>query len=58
MFFFRMVVFLSSCDNGLDFDILYNIYRAMAKNGSTRCFFGQKRVYLKTIATESVVDRI
>ena len=31
---------------------------AMAKNGSTRCFFGQKRMYLKTIAAESVVGRI
>ena len=30
----------------------------MAKNGSTRCFFGQKRMYLKTIAAESVVGRI
>ena len=30
----------------------------MAKNGSTRCFFGQKRMYLKTIATENVVGRI
>ena len=31
---------------------------AMAKNGSTRCFFGQKRMYLKTIVAESVVGRI
>ena len=31
---------------------------AMAKNGSTRCFFGQKRMYLKTITAESVVGRI
>ena len=31
---------------------------AMAKNGSTRYFFGQKRMYLKTIAAESVVGRI
>ena len=31
---------------------------AMAKNGSTRCFFGQKRMYLKTIAAEVVVGRI
>ena len=31
---------------------------AMAKNESTRCFFGQKRMYLKTIAAESVVGRI
>ena len=38
--------------------IMYNLIRAMAKNGSTRCFFGQKRMYLKTIASESVVDRI
>ena len=34
-----------------------NLIRAMAKNGSTRCFFGQKRMYLKTIAAESVVGR-
>ena len=32
--------------------------RAMAKNGSSRCFSGQKRVYLKTIGIESVVGRI
>ena len=31
---------------------------AMAKNGSSRCFFGQKRVYLETIAAKSVVGRI
>ena len=30
----------------------------MAKNGSTWCFFGQKQMYLKTIAAESVVGRI
>ena len=30
----------------------------MAKNGSSRCFFCQKRVYLKTIAAESVVGHI
>ena len=30
----------------------------MAKNGSTWCFFGHKRMYLKTIAAESVVGRI
>ena len=27
----------------------------MTKNGSSRCFFGQKRVYLKTIAAETVM---
>ena len=32
--------------------------RAMAKNGSTRCFFDRKRMYLKTIAAESVFGRI
>ena len=32
--------------------------RAMAKNGNIRCFFGQKRMYPKTIAAESVVGRI
>ena len=31
---------------------------AMAKNESTRCFCGQKRMYLKVIAGESVVGRI
>ena len=31
---------------------------AMAKNGSSRCFFDQKRMYLKTIAAESVVGCI
>ena len=35
-----------------------NIFWAMAKNGSAPCFFGQKRMYLKTIAAESVVGRI
>ena len=34
------------------------IYWAMGKNGSSRCGFGQKRAYLKTIAAESVVGRI
>ena len=29
-----------------------------AKNGSIRCFFGQKRMHLKTIVAESVVGRI
>ena len=32
--------------------------KVIAKNGSTRCFFGQKRMYLKTIAAESAVGRI
>ena len=32
--------------------------RAIAKNGSSRCFFGQKRMHLKTIAAERVVGRI
>ena len=36
----------------------YIFWGAMAKNGSTRCFFGKKRMYLKTIAVESVVGRI
>ena len=31
---------------------------AMAKNGSSRCFFGQKRMYPKIIAADSVVGRI
>ena len=35
-----------------------HFFGAMAKDGSTRCFFGQKRMYLKTIAAESVVGRI
>ena len=42
-------------------DFLYNTVGdiwAMAKNGRTRCFCGQKRMYLKTIAAESVVGRI
>ena len=33
-------------------------YWAIAKNGSSRYFSGQKRVYLNTIATESVFGRI
>ena len=37
---------------------LRGIFWAMAKTGSTRCFFGQKRMYLKTLAAESVVGRI
>ena len=32
--------------------------RAMAKDGSTWCIFGQNLMYLKTIATESVFGRI
>ena len=41
---------------GPDVVIVYNLIRAMAKNGSTRCLFGQKRTYLKTIAaSESVM---
>ena len=40
-------------------DLMYVLCRAMVKNGSSRCFFGQKRVvYLKTIAAESVVGRM
>ena len=42
----------------LSFLFTYIDYRAMATNGSTWCFFGQKRMYLKTIAAESVVGRI
>ena len=30
----------------------------MAKNGSSRCFFGQQRVCLKTIAAQSAVGHI
>ena len=36
----------------------WSLFWAMAKRGSSRCFFGQKRMYLKTIAVESVVGHI
>ena len=39
-----------------EFKCLINLW-AMAKTGSSRCFFGQKRVYLETIAAESAVGR-
>ena len=49
---------LVTCWDVISIPVNGNFLRAMAKNGSTRCFFGQKRVYLKTIAAESVVGRI
>ena len=36
----------------------WSLFWAMAKSGSSRCFFGQKRMHLKTIAAESVVGHI
>ena len=39
-------------------NIFGNKYWAMAKNGSSWCFSGQKQVYLYTIAAESAVGYI
>ena len=45
--------------NALYYDYCRQIYYyIVGVLGSSRCFFRQKRVYLKTIAGESILDRI
>ena len=60
--FARVIKFPKPCPGSLKFAQLLHMplrYNwVMTKNGSFRCFFGRKRVYLKTIAAESVLGRI